>query len=182
MKKMTNNTLTSVIPCPTCKAALTKVVQDSNSLLNSDQFDSLKPGDWYCTTCPPDEGQKYKFWRDRQVLIQKSNIDEVTPALIESLGCEFVDGCVELGMDMYKLNASTIRILEAVWNKARHNIPPESGPADLGAMLHLQGTLNQMCGESKAGQVLALEIFHVVVTSKLVRADYKALYERMEKA
>lgn len=176
-----NNTLTTVIPCPTCKTALKEVVQDSHSLLNSDQFDALKPGDWYCETCAPDEGHNYKYWRNSQVLIQKSTIDEVTPAFIESLECAFVDGCVELGMDLYKLNKSTIKILQSVWNKARHNIPPESGPAELMAMLHLQGTINQMCGTSLAGQTLALEIFHVVITSKLVRADYKALYEGMEK-
>lgn len=181
MTKMMNNTLTTVIPCPTCKTALKEVVQDSHSLLNSDQFDALKPGDWYCATCAPDEGYKYKFWRNSQVLIQKSTIDEVTPALVESLRCEFVDGCVELGMDLYKLTPATIKILEAVWNKARHNIPPEKGPAELLQLLQLQGTLNHMCDTMTSRNDLALEIFHVVVTSNIVRADYRALYEGMEK-
>lgn len=38
--------------CPCCKQPLQKVKQSSNSMLNAEQFDSIKAGDWYCTTCP----------------------------------------------------------------------------------------------------------------------------------
>jgi hypothetical protein len=56
-------TLTS--RCPTCARALHKVMRPSGSMLNDDQFDAVRAGDWYCDTCPSNErgntGYRY-FW------------------------------------------------------------------------------------------------------------------------
>jgi hypothetical protein len=36
--------------CPNCKGSL-ETVRQSNGMLNSDQFDSVKCGDYYCDKC-----------------------------------------------------------------------------------------------------------------------------------
>jgi hypothetical protein len=38
--------------CPGCGKKLQLVTQGPNSMLNKDQFDSVKAGDFYCETCP----------------------------------------------------------------------------------------------------------------------------------
>lgn len=38
--------------CPQCSRPLERVYQDSNSMLNSYQFDAVRAGDWYCASCP----------------------------------------------------------------------------------------------------------------------------------
>jgi hypothetical protein len=51
--------------CPDCNSALQRVRQDEYSMLNSEQFDAVKAGDWFCTRCPSDgkarTGYRY-FW------------------------------------------------------------------------------------------------------------------------
>ncbi len=50
--------------CPDCGNVLQPVVQSSTSMLNPDQFDAVKAGDWYCDNCKGTRavsGFKY-FW------------------------------------------------------------------------------------------------------------------------
>lgn len=51
--------------CPQCKGELFKVFQSSPQMLNQDQFDAVKAGDWYCDNCPDNgrgkSGRCY-FW------------------------------------------------------------------------------------------------------------------------
>ncbi len=55
----------SVLRCPTCKTPLKRVVQESRGMLNSEQFDAIKAGDYYCEACPGNDrgksGLRY-FW------------------------------------------------------------------------------------------------------------------------
>lgn len=44
--------MTKQLICPQCHGKLRRVTQSTNSPLNSDQFDAVKAGDWYCPTCP----------------------------------------------------------------------------------------------------------------------------------
>lgn len=48
--------------CPACRGELTRVV--GNGMLNDDQFDSIKAGDWYCRACPENGRGKmnYCYW------------------------------------------------------------------------------------------------------------------------
>ena len=50
--------------CPNCGRELVKVVRPHNSMLNEEQFDSVKAGDYFCTQCKDETtrtGYKY-FW------------------------------------------------------------------------------------------------------------------------
>lgn len=35
--------------CPHCNQPLNRVLRDSSSFLNEDQFDAIRAGDWFCT-------------------------------------------------------------------------------------------------------------------------------------
>lgn len=50
--------------CPACGNALHRVRQERGGMLNVEQFDSVKAGDWYCDVCVSDQarsGHRY-FW------------------------------------------------------------------------------------------------------------------------
>lgn len=50
--------------CPDCGVKLQKVTQSPNSMLNREQFDAAKVGDWFCEDCTSNvtrTGYKY-FW------------------------------------------------------------------------------------------------------------------------
>lgn len=55
--------------CPTCGNMLDAVRQSSNSPLNSEQFGSIRAGDYYCPVCVcPEEERRGKtayryFWK-----------------------------------------------------------------------------------------------------------------------
>lgn len=46
----------------TCGNHLEKVTQSANSMLNSEQFDAARMGDWFCRRCPKNEGKNRYFW------------------------------------------------------------------------------------------------------------------------
>jgi hypothetical protein len=50
--------------CPGCGGKLEWVRQSSNSTLNSDQFDAVKAGDYFCRVCLGGESQSntFKYW------------------------------------------------------------------------------------------------------------------------
>ena len=63
-----------MIKCPNCGGELGRVNRPFDSLLNDDQFDAIRAGDWYCTQCPEDIGTAHKaksgyayFW-DKDVI------------------------------------------------------------------------------------------------------------------
>ena len=54
----------SLLRCPGCKTPL-KIVRQTGGMLNADQFDAIKAGDFYCDQCPGDRGKsgfRY-FWK-----------------------------------------------------------------------------------------------------------------------
>ena len=55
--------------CPQCSGPLTLVRRSAGSPLNRYQFDSVKPGDYYCPVCPDnDRGQRpYCYWWEREL-------------------------------------------------------------------------------------------------------------------
>lgn len=54
--------------CPICNNQLEEVKQSSNSLLNSEQFDAIKAGDWFCRNCRGKEGKSgYKYFWNREL-------------------------------------------------------------------------------------------------------------------
>jgi hypothetical protein len=58
-------------PCPQCSRPLWEVRWDPNGMLNKDQFDSIRAGDWYCEHCKgaePRTGYKYYWTRDLLLL------------------------------------------------------------------------------------------------------------------
>jgi hypothetical protein len=57
--------------CPQCRKPLARVSPDSG-MLNREQFDAIKAGDWYCNTCPANGRGKlpHCYWWDREVLCQ----------------------------------------------------------------------------------------------------------------
>ena len=48
--------------CPSCGQELQEVRQPANSMLNSDQFDAIKAGDFFCEQCRGNRDIAY-FWR-----------------------------------------------------------------------------------------------------------------------
>jgi hypothetical protein len=58
-----------IATCPQCGASLNRVKQDT-AMLNEEQFDAIKAGDWYCDTCPGNGRGKSSlcYWWDREVV------------------------------------------------------------------------------------------------------------------
>lgn len=51
--------------CPKCKSELKCVTNPCGSMLNDEQFDAIKAGDYYCDSCHgnrSDSGFRY-FWK-----------------------------------------------------------------------------------------------------------------------
>lgn len=52
--------------CPLCRRELFPVLQEPGSVINEDQFDAVRAGDYYCTSCPTNgrgnTGYRY-FWK-----------------------------------------------------------------------------------------------------------------------
>lgn len=55
--------------CPQCRNPLERVRQSDYSALNRDQFDSVKAGDYYCSTCRDNSrGQSALcYWWDHEL-------------------------------------------------------------------------------------------------------------------
>lgn len=60
-------------PCPQCAKLLAPVKQDLPQMLNADQFDSIRAGDWFCDTCTGNRSKHggYRYYWDREVETQK---------------------------------------------------------------------------------------------------------------
>lgn len=55
--------------CPDCGKQLQPVCQSNGSYLNSDQFDAVKAGDWYCEYCPGDRGKTgYRYFWNYEIV------------------------------------------------------------------------------------------------------------------
>lgn len=49
--------------CPQCGSGLRVVRNPAGSVLNDDQFDSVRAGDYYCENCKGNEAKSgYKYW------------------------------------------------------------------------------------------------------------------------
>lgn len=55
--------------CPDCSKPLHKVTRPGGSMLNDDQFDAVRAGDWYCDTCPGNErgNTRYRYFWNREM-------------------------------------------------------------------------------------------------------------------
>ncbi len=53
--------------CPTCGGKLNYVPKSGN--MNSDQWDAVKAGDWFCKACPDNGRGKtgYCYWFDSEI-------------------------------------------------------------------------------------------------------------------
>ena len=69
--------------CPQCLGSLKYVSQSSGSSLNSDQFDSVKAGDYYCTSCPSNgRGQaSFCYWWTRETIDEQALEESSGPDL-----------------------------------------------------------------------------------------------------
>lgn len=55
--------------CPDCNEKVFKVKQSENSMLNREQFDAAKAGDWFCVKCASDVSHTgYKYFWDNEVI------------------------------------------------------------------------------------------------------------------
>lgn len=55
-------------PCPKCHQPLQKVRRPSNSMLNEDQFDSVRAGDWFCECHNNGRGNTaYAYFWDKEL-------------------------------------------------------------------------------------------------------------------
>ena len=55
--------MNNVRRCPQCKEAVRRVVQSLGSLLNADQWNATKAGDWLCVSCPSNGRGKSLYGR-----------------------------------------------------------------------------------------------------------------------
>jgi hypothetical protein len=60
--------------CPQCGKDLHKVCNPSDSLMNDNQFDAMRAGDWYCDNCPSNGrgNSPYAYFWDREVTTRQS--------------------------------------------------------------------------------------------------------------
>lgn len=56
----------SAVACPQCSASLREVRQSADSMLNAEQFDAAKLGDWFCSNCAP-QGERYRYFWNREL-------------------------------------------------------------------------------------------------------------------
>jgi hypothetical protein len=72
--------------CPQCGKELMPVVQSENSMLNSEQFDAIRAGDYYCKYCKGNERGKFEnlcYWWENEVTPTHKHIkSEDTPLSI----------------------------------------------------------------------------------------------------
>ena len=55
--------------CPQCKKPLEEVRYPDGCMLNRDQFDSIRAGDYYCTSCKGNEAKSgFKYWWEKEVI------------------------------------------------------------------------------------------------------------------
>lgn len=59
--------------CPQCRHPLEVVTQDSGSMLNVDQFASVKAGDYFCRRCTGSRGRTgYRYYWLKETLSKTS--------------------------------------------------------------------------------------------------------------
>ncbi len=57
--------------CPQCRGEVRLVTQGEYAWMNSDQFNAVKAGDYYCPTCDPngrDDKGKYCYWWEHELV------------------------------------------------------------------------------------------------------------------
>lgn len=103
----------SIPPCPGCRKPLHEVRQSSGSMLNSDQFDAVRAGDWYCDTCPSNgrgnTAYAY-FWNSELRASEKAGELQC----IYRSGCQSHPTCVAAGHCMAPM-AEALRTQANAW-------------------------------------------------------------------
>lgn len=108
--------------CPLCKGELLPVRQSAGSHLNAEQFDAIKAGDYFCTTCPSNgrgnTAVRY-FWARELAPSAVSLVRKYRkkPMVIEAIqvGPMSIDACVEFcqgKMKSHPLAGCVIETLE----------------------------------------------------------------------
>lgn len=61
--------------CPTCGKRLWRVTRDEDSMLNDEQFDAVRAGDWYCDSCPSNNRARTRyryFWNHELQMFEQA--------------------------------------------------------------------------------------------------------------
>lgn len=79
MNKPATPAASEAVGVPTCPCGepLCKVTQGADSMLNAEQFDAIKLGDWFCKTCPADAavGGKYRYFSNSELAAHAAPTD-----------------------------------------------------------------------------------------------------------
>lgn len=122
--------------CPMCGAQLDKVRNHAGSMLNDDQFDSVKAGDWCCMTCPSNNRGRsgYAYFWDK----------EVKHCLPEGMfvGVKHADGKIRVAQitaeDTEEMDTEVVLYPSGNTGKLKHSellIPPEAPSKEVEQML-----------------------------------------------
>lgn len=88
--------------CPTCRGPLEAVRYEQGSMINREQFDSIRAGDWYCTACPGTEAKSgYKYWWDKDLAAEAK--PKPSPGLLLRGVLLGVEGAVVILEDIFTL-------------------------------------------------------------------------------
>lgn len=86
--------------CPGCGKALQAVRQDANSMLNAEQFDAARAGDWFCDVCKGEGARTgYRYFWDRE--LTPAIAAQTAPAIVpcKQPECRYpICGCVSGGV------------------------------------------------------------------------------------
>lgn len=63
--------MTGRVTCPDCGNELEQVTYQAGCLYNREQFDAVRAGDWYCTTCPSNHrgNTQYRYFWNRELSV-----------------------------------------------------------------------------------------------------------------
>jgi hypothetical protein len=81
----------SKLKCPNCNGSARPVTQ-SNSYLNSDQFDAIRAGDYYCETCPEEAGTAKKSQSGYAYFWER----DIAGAIEERLASDYFSKCRQM--------------------------------------------------------------------------------------
>jgi uncharacterized protein YbaR (Trm112 family) len=76
--------------CPSCRNPLKAVTQSENSMLNEEQFNAVRAGDYYCDICPSngrgDTEYKY-YWENELPVILKLKDEFILDHITHEMNC-----------------------------------------------------------------------------------------------
>lgn len=131
--------------CPQCGGELREVTYSRDGMLNSEQFDAVRAGDYFCKKCPGKEsndGYKYFWKRDlaKDALTTCDNCELAMP-----IGCGHMYGN-QLGCPLGPRKDPAWIAGKAVWDNLtdRRGIKQELEACDLATQLEIIETLGKI--------------------------------------